>query len=89
MKKKPPTNADSVGKLHFHKMGKYVVGRHETLPYLPENKPDQCFEYFKGSWANDLSLKANLDDVFIFFIGGHMQEKSCRGFLFLLLKVLI
>lgn len=26
MKKKPPTNADSVGKLHFHRMGKYVVG---------------------------------------------------------------
>lgn len=41
MKKKPPSNADSVGNLPFHKMGKYVVGqRHETLAYLPENKPD-------------------------------------------------
>lgn len=39
MKKKPPTNVDSVGKLHFHKMGKYVVGqRHETLSCLKTNQ---------------------------------------------------
>lgn len=34
-------------------------------------------------------LKQIVDDAFIFFRGGHVQEKSCLGFLFLLLKVLI
>lgn len=33
MKHMPPTSADSVGKIHFHKIGKYVdiTQRHETF----------------------------------------------------------
>lgn len=37
----PPTNADNVGKIHFHKIGKYVdiTQRHETfLICLKTNK---------------------------------------------------
>lgn len=74
----PDTNANNMGKVA------HITQRHE--PFLISLKTNPMKALRRSNVAEQMICPSG---VFIFSTGGHVQQKSCRGFLFLLLKVLI
>lgn len=72
----PPTNADNVGKIHFHKIGKYVDITQRRETFLISLKPNQTKALSSSNVAEQMICPLKQTEMMSLFL--HWRAHAAR-----------